>query len=76
MVLVGEGRPEQPHDPVAHHLVDGPLVTVDGFHHSLEHGIEELACLLGIAVGQQLHRALEIGKEHRDLLAFPFESRL
>ena len=62
MVLVGDGRAEQRHDPVAHHLVHGPLVTVDRLHHALEHRVEELARLLGIAVGQELHRALEICK--------------
>jgi hypothetical protein len=30
-------------------------------HHALQHRVEELAPLLGFAVGQQLHRALEIG---------------
>ena len=53
MVLVRERRPEQRHDAVAHHLVDGALVTVDGLHHVLEDRVEELACLLGIAVGEQ-----------------------
>ena len=39
-------------------------------------GIEELPGLLGVAVGQQLHRALEVGKEHGDLLAFAFQGSL
>ena len=51
MILVGDGRPEQRHDPVAHHLVHGPLVAVDRLHHALEHRVEELARFLGIAVG-------------------------
>jgi hypothetical protein len=49
---------------------------VDGLHHPLEDGIEELPGLLGVAVGQQLHRALEIGEEHRHLLALAFEGGL
>jgi hypothetical protein len=53
MVLVGDWRAEQRHDPVAHHLVQGALVAVDGFHHPLKDGIEELARLLGVPVGQQ-----------------------
>ena len=73
MVLVGERRAEQRHDAVAHHLVDRALVAVDGLHHPLEDGIEELARLLGVAVGQELHRALEVGEEHGDLLALAFE---
>ena len=73
MVLVGHGRAEERHDPVAHDLVDGALVAVDGLHHPLEDRIEELPGLLGVAVGQQLHRALEVGEEDRDLLALAFE---
>ena len=73
VVLVGERRAEQRHDAVAHHLVHGALVAVDGLHHAFEHRIEERARLLGIAVGEQLHRALEVGEEDRDLLALAFE---
>ena len=73
VVLVGERRAEERHDPVAHDLVDGALVAVDGLHHPLEHGVEELARLLGVAVGEQLHRALEVGEEHGDLLALALE---
>ena len=76
MILVGERRAEERHDPVAHHLVDGALVAVDRLHHPLEHGVEELPRLLGVAVGEQLHRALEVGEEHRDLLALALEGGL
>ena len=76
VILVGQRRAEERHDPVAHHLVDGALVAVDGLHHPLEDGIEELAGLLGVAVGQELHRALEVGEEHRDLLALALEGGL
>ncbi len=57
-------------------LVDGALVAVDRLHHPLEHGIEELARLLGIAVGEQLHGALEVGEEHGHLLALALEGGL
>src|SRR5260370_20338360 len=50
-------------DPVAHDLVHRALVAVDGFHHAFQYRIEELACLLGVAVGEQLHRALERGED-------------
>jgi hypothetical protein len=75
MVLVGERRAEQRHDPVAHHLVHGALVTVDGFHHLLEDLVEDAARLLGIAVREQLHRALHVGEEHGDLLALAGQRR-
>jgi hypothetical protein len=76
MILVGERRPEERHDPVPHHLVDRSLVAVHGLHHVLEHGVEQLPGLLGIAVGEKLHRAPEIGEEYRHLLALPFKGAL
>ena len=76
VVLVGDRRAEQRHDPVAHHLVDRALVVMDGLHHPLEDRVEELARLLGVAVGEQLHRALEVGEEHGDLLALALEGAL
>ena len=76
VVLVGERRAEERHDAVAHDLVDRALVAVDGLHHPLEHRVEELPRLLGVAVGEQLHRALEVGEEDRDLLALAFEGGL
>ena len=76
MILVRDGRAKQRHDAVAHHLVDRALIAVHGLHHALEHRVEELAGLFGIAVGQQLHRALEVGEQHGDLLALAFQGGL
>ena len=76
MVLVRQRCTEERHDPVAHDLVHRALIAVDGLHHALQHRIEDLARLLGIAVGEQLHRALEVGEEHRDLLALAFQGGL
>ena len=73
MVLVGQRSTEQRHDPVAHHLVDGPLVAVDGIHHVRDDGVQELSRVLGIPIGEELHRALEIGEEDGDLFALAFE---
>ena len=75
VVLVGDGRAEQGHDAVAHHLVDRALVAMDRLHHALEHGIEEGARVLGVAIGQELERALEVGEEHGDLLALAGQRR-
>jgi hypothetical protein len=49
---------------------------MDGLHHALEDGIQELPRLLRIAVGQELHGALEVGEEHRDLFTLTFEPGL
>ena len=53
-----------------------PFIAVHGVHHALQHRVEELARLLGIAVSQQFHRALQVGKEDGDLLALAFEGGL
>src|SRR5262252_11149946 len=68
--LVCERSAEERHDAVASHFVHRAFVVMDRFHHPLDHRVEELAGLLGIAVGKQLHGALEVGEQHRDLLAF------
>jgi len=39
-------------------------------------GIAESTATFGVAVGEQLHRALEIGEEHGDLLALALEGGL
>ena len=76
VILVGNGGPEQRHDAVAHHLVHRPLVAVDGLHHEFKHRIKDLAGLFGIAVGEEFHRALEVGEEHGHLLALAFQGTL
>src|SRR5262249_9098925 len=76
VVLVGDRRAEQGHDPIAHDLVDGALVAMHCLHHPFEHGIEKLPRFLRVAVGEQLHGTLEVGKEYSDLLALTFNGRL
>jgi hypothetical protein len=76
MVLVSQRRAEERHDSVAHDLVDGALVAMHRLHHVLENGIKQLARLLGIAVGEELHRSLEVREEDRDLLALALKGAL
>jgi len=76
MVLVGEGGAEEGHNTVPPNLVDRTFVVVNCFHQPNDDRVQELAGLLGIAIGEQLHGALEVGEEHRDLLALAFEGRL
>ena len=73
MVFMRDRRAEQRHDAIAHDLIHGPLVAVHGCHHAFQDRVEELPRFLGVAVGQQLHRAFEVGKEHRHLLALAFQ---
>ena len=57
-------------------LFDGALVAVDGLDHAFEHRVEELLRVLGIAVGKQLHRPLDVGEQHGDLLPLTLEGLL
>src|SRR5262249_34658383 len=74
--LLRQGGAEEGHDTVAHHLVDGAFVVMDGFHHPLEDGIQQLPRLLGVAVGEELHRSLQVGEQYGDLLALALEGGL
>jgi hypothetical protein len=49
---------------------------VDGFHHLLENGIEDLVRFLGVAVGEQLDRAVRAGEKDRHLLALTLHGAL
>jgi len=69
VIFEGKRRAEERHDAVAHDLVDGALVAMDGLDHPLEDRVQELPGLLRVPISQQLHRALEVGEEHGNLLA-------
>src|SRR5262249_13312371 len=71
-----EGCTKQRHDAITHYLVYCALEAVHGIHHPLEHGIKDLTRLLGVTIGEQPHRPLQIGEQHRDLLALALECRL
>jgi hypothetical protein len=76
VVLVGEWRAKERHDAITHDLVDRALVVMHRLHHVFEDGIEKLPGLLGITVGEEFHRALEVGEQHSDLLALTFQRAL
>jgi hypothetical protein len=65
VVLVSDWGTEQGHDPIAHDLIERALVVMHGLHHPLEDGVQELPGLLRVPVGQQFHRALQIGRTGR-----------
>jgi len=41
---------------------------VDGFHHVLEHLVQERGGVLGAMLSKERHRGEDVGKEHRHLL--------
>ena len=73
VVFVRHRRAEERHDAIAEHLVDGAFVAVHGIHHDVQRRVQELAGLFRIEARDQFGRALEIGKEHGDLLALAFQ---
>ena len=69
VVLVGDRRAEDGHDPVAGELVDGALEAVHGIGEGGEEALHDRVPLLGILALGHVHRALDVGEEDGDLLA-------
>ena len=69
-------RTEQRHDAVAGVLVDGAFEAVHAFGEDLEEALEDAVPRFGIELLGQLHRAFDVGEQHRDLLALAFERGL
>ena len=74
VVLVGDRRPEDGHDPVAGELVDGALEAVDRLGEDREEALHDRAPLLGVVLLGEVHRALHVGEQHRHLLALSASS--
>ena len=73
MVLVGDRRAEDGHDPVAGEFVDGPLELLDRPGEDREEALHDVAPLLGVVLLREVHRALDVGEQHGDLLALGIE---
>jgi hypothetical protein len=74
VVLIGDGRSEKRHDPVAHPPVDGALVKLNGRRHPVANRLEQTSDIIRIAVGHEHGRAGDVREEHGDLLALVVES--
>jgi len=73
VVLVGDRRSEERHDPVARVLVDRALEAMHPVGQDLEEAIHDLVPLLQIDALLKIHGALDIREEHGHLLALPFQ---
>jgi hypothetical protein len=73
VIFVGQRRPEQRHNAVAQHLVHRPLIAVYRLHHGVQGRVQDGPGLFRVEVADQLRRAREVGKQHCDLLALPFQ---
>ena len=76
VILVGDGRTEQRHDPVAEELVHGALVPVHLGQHQLEGAGHEGVDLLGIEARGDRGEAGNVHEEHRHLLALTLDGAL
>src|SRR4030095_8498460 len=56
------------------YLIHGPFVVMHSLHHTSEDRVKELPGILGVALGEQLHRAFQVCKENGDLFPLAFES--
>ncbi len=75
VVLVGDGRAEQRHDPVARVLVHRALVAVHPVGQDREEAVEDAMPRFEIDLRGELHRALHVREHHRDRLAFALDRR-
>ena len=73
VIFVRDRSPEERHDAVAHDLVHRALVAMDRFHEAFEHGVQELAGVFRIAIGEEFQRAAKVRENDRDMLALALE---
>src|SRR5262249_43701084 len=73
VILVRDRRPEQRHDAVAGVLRDGSLEAVHAVGEEVEEAVHDAVPVLGVELLGELHLALHVGEQDRDLLAFALE---
>ena len=73
MLLVGERGAKDGHQTIAGELVDRTLEPVDRAGGDRQEAIEDGTPALGLERARQLHRADDVGEEHRHLLALALD---
>jgi len=66
VIFVSNGRAEQGKDTIAQQLGDIAFITMHGFHHQHEGGINEAAGFFRIEIFDERGRVFDIGKEGGD----------
>ena len=66
MIFVRDGSAKEREDAIAGGLSHIALVAMDRVHHELQGGIDQAAGVFGVEVFDEIHRALDIGKEGGD----------
>ena len=74
VVFVSQRCAEQREDAVAHGLCHVALVAMDRVHHELECGVDDRARVFRVEVFDEGHRALDVGEQRGDRLAFAVDA--
>ena len=69
VVLMGNGRSENEHNPVPQYLIHRPFKAVDGLHHDVNRRVEALVSLLRAEIPDQVGGVFDVS-EQDNLLAF------
>ena len=69
VILVGNRRSEQRDNAVTRDLGHRPRIAVGGFHHMADRVVQNLANLLGVAVGDEGQRIFDVGEQDGILLS-------
>ena len=72
---MGERGAKQGHDAIAGVLVDGALEAVHFCGDALEAAVDDVVHHLRVELLSEGGETSHVGKQHRDLLALPFEGR-
>jgi len=75
VVLVRDRGAEECHDAVAGELADEAFEAFDAVGEDAEEALHDVRERFRIKLCGQLHRALHVGEEYRDLFALAFERR-
>ena len=73
VIFMGDGGPEEGHDPVAPKLADRALQTVDFIHQDPAAAVHDPVHLLRVKPFRQGSEAGHVGEHHRHQLALPFQ---
>jgi hypothetical protein len=73
MVLMRHRRTEQCEDAVAGRLHHVTLVVADRFDHDAQRRVDDRTRVFGVEILHQFGRALDIGEQRSDRLAFALE---
>ena len=70
MILEGHGGAEERHQPIAGEAVDGPLIALHHCGRAIEQFVHDLLKSLRVQHRRELHRADDVGEQHRHLFVF------